>query len=86
MEAARSLRQLANYVEHNCKDDMTTFLKSGFPPVTTIRTPVKPLSESIRNIVPGDNSGQNGSARRSSHLPCRLIPLNGQGRAEEPIE
>ena len=85
MEAARSLRQLANYVVHNCKDDMTTFLKSGFPPVT-IRTPVKPLSESIRNIVPGDNSGQNGSARRSSHLPCRLIPLNGQGRAEEPIE
>ena len=80
MEAARSLRQLANYVEHNCKDDMTTFLKSGFQPVTTIRTPVKPLSESIRNIVPGDNSGQNGSARRSSHLP---LPVDSTQRAGE---
>jgi len=55
---ARSLRQLANYVEHNCKDDMTTFLKSGFQPVTTVRTKVQPLSESIRKIVPGNNSGQ----------------------------
>jgi len=58
---------------------MTTFLKSGFPPVT-IRTPVKPLSESIRNIVPGDNSGQNGSARRSSHLP---LPVDSTQRAGE---
>jgi hypothetical protein len=55
---ARSLHQLANYVEHNCKDDMTTFLKSGFQAVTTIRTKVQPLSESIRKIVPGNNSGQ----------------------------
>ncbi len=55
---ARSLRQLANYVEHNCKGDMTTFLKSGFQPVTTVRTKVQPLSESIRKIVPGNNSGQ----------------------------
>ena len=86
MEAARSLLQLANYVEHNCKDDMTTFLKSGFQPVTTIRTPVKPLSESLRAIVPGDNSGQTDLHVDPAISPCRLIPRNGQGRAEEPIE
>src|SRR5215831_12943671 len=29
---AKSLRQLGHYVEDNCKDDIATFLKSGFQP------------------------------------------------------
>ena len=37
---------------------MPTFLKSGFQPISTIRTPTAPLSESIRKIAPGKNSGQ----------------------------
>jgi hypothetical protein len=54
----KSLRQLGHYVEANCKDDMPTFLKSGFQPISRIPTPAAPLSESIRKIAPGKNSGQ----------------------------
>ena len=54
----KSLRQIGRYVEENCKDNMQTFLKSGFQPISTTRTPVPPLSEAIRKIVPGNNSGQ----------------------------
>src|SRR5213594_3104802 len=54
----KSIGQLGNYVEANCKDDMPTFLKSGFQPISTIRTPTAPLSNSFRKIVPGKNSGQ----------------------------
>ena len=53
-----SLGQLGHYVGANCKDDMPTFLKSGFQPISTVRTPAAPLSESIRKIAPGKNSGQ----------------------------
>lgn len=59
MEVLRKfLRELARYVEANCKDDMPTFLLSGFQPVTTARVVVPPVSESIRKVVPGENSGQ----------------------------
>ena len=53
----KSLRQIGRYVEENCKD-MQTFLKSGFQPISTTRTPVPPLSEAIRKIAAGNNSGQ----------------------------
>jgi hypothetical protein len=33
------LQQLAHYAEANCKDDMTTFLKSGFEAVSTTKSP-----------------------------------------------
>jgi len=54
----KSLRQLGHYAEENCKDDMTTFLKSGFQAASTTRTTAQALSEWIRKIVPGKNSGQ----------------------------
>jgi hypothetical protein len=53
----RMLRHLSHYVEANCKDDMTTFLSSGFQPAPTARTKTPPVSESIRKIEPGP-SGQ----------------------------
>jgi Fibronectin type III domain len=53
----RILRQLAHYVEGACKDDMTTFTSSGFQPVSKARTAAKPLSQSIRKITEGPNSG-----------------------------
>src|SRR5579862_9724808 len=34
----KSLRQIGHYVEENCKDDMTIFLKSGYDAVSTTRT------------------------------------------------
>ena len=54
----KSLRQLGHYAEENCKDDMSTFLKSGFQAISNTRTFAQPVSEAIRKIVPGKNSGQ----------------------------
>ena len=54
----KSLRQLGHYAEENCKDDMNTFLKSGFQAASTTRASAQPLSDWIRKIVPGKNSGQ----------------------------
>jgi hypothetical protein len=53
----KSLRRLGHYVEDNCKDDMPTFLKSGFQPITITRTPAQAVSAAIRKIVPGKNNG-----------------------------
>ena len=49
---------LAHYVEANCHGDMTIFLSSGFTPVSSVKTIVPPVSEAIRRIVLGPNSGQ----------------------------
>ncbi len=54
----RMVRQLAHYVEANCKDDMTTFLASGFEAVSTARTKTHSASEFIRKIVAGATSGE----------------------------
>ena len=51
------LRQLAHYVEAACKDDMTTFSSSGFQAVSKVRAATPPLSQSIRKITEGPNSG-----------------------------
>jgi len=52
------LRQLAHYVEAACKDDMPTFLKSGFQPVVIQRAAAPLLSQFIRKIEQGATSGQ----------------------------
>jgi len=57
-EVMRILRQLRNYVEDNCKDDVTIFVSSGFQVLSTTRTILLPLSEAIRRIDYGSNSGQ----------------------------
>jgi hypothetical protein len=54
----KMLRQLAHYVEANCKDDINIFLSSGFAPVTTVRQPTPPLSPAIRRIDATQISGQ----------------------------
>ncbi len=52
------LRQLAHHVEAASKDDLTVFLSSGFGVRPSMRTRTQPVSEFIRKIDPGDNSGQ----------------------------
>ena len=52
------LFQLAHYVEANSKEDMTIFLSSGFTPKSSTKTTTPPVSESIRTIDPGPDSGQ----------------------------
>jgi hypothetical protein len=54
----KMMRQLGQYAEAACKDDMATFLKSGFQAVSTISTPKPPLTQHIRKITQGKNSGQ----------------------------
>src|SRR5262245_17034020 len=55
---AHMLLQLAHHVETNCNGQLQTFLSSGFQPAPTSRTKAPPLSEAIRKIVPGSNSGE----------------------------
>ena len=52
------LTQLAHYAEANCKDDMTIFVSSGFTAKSSIRNTTTPVSESIKKIAPGPDSGQ----------------------------
>ena len=52
------LDQLANYVQSNCKDDMTIFLSSGFKAKSSAKTTAATASESIRYTKPGPSSGQ----------------------------
>jgi hypothetical protein len=52
------LRLLARYVEIACKNDMAIFQTSGFEAAPTTKTAPQALSERIRNIEHGPNSGQ----------------------------
>jgi len=54
----KMLHELGHYVEANCKGDLPTFLKSGFEVASKQKAVSQSLSESIRNIKNGDNSGQ----------------------------
>jgi hypothetical protein len=53
----KMMRQLGQYVETACKDDMPTFLKSGFQAAATATGAKQSLSQFIRSITPGKNSG-----------------------------
>ena len=54
----KMLRLLGRYVEVTCKDDMAIFKSSGFEPASTAKVAPGPLSEKIRKIEHGANSGQ----------------------------
>ncbi len=51
------LRALALYVELNCKDDMNTFLTSGFVARSASRSPAAPLATPV---VEGFDQGVTG--------------------------
>jgi hypothetical protein len=52
------LRLLGHYVEAVCKNDMTTFVSSGFAPATTVRTPAQPVSAPLIIAVDQGIKGQ----------------------------
>jgi len=54
----KMLRLLGRYVEVTCKDDMAIFKSSGFEPASQTRATPQPLSEKIRKVEHGANSGQ----------------------------
>src|SRR4051812_26220898 len=53
----RMVRLLGRYVEVTCEDDMAIFQTSGFQAAAP-KTPTVPLTEKIRKIDHGANSGQ----------------------------
>src|SRR5207253_5666996 len=54
----KMMRQLGRYAEEACQDDLPTFLKSGFRPQSTVTPAKQSLSQYIRKITPGKNSGE----------------------------
>ena|SRR2546427_3026750 len=54
----KMLRLLGRYVEVTCKEDMAIFQTSGFQPAPTNRTAASPLTEKIRKVEHGANSGE----------------------------
>ena len=52
------LRLLGRYVEVACKNDMAIFETSGFQAAQTIKTTKPPLTEKIRKVEHGANSGE----------------------------
>jgi hypothetical protein len=52
------LRQLGRYVEINCKNDMGTFLSSGFECASKARVPSQPLTQPAIRSVEHGNAGQ----------------------------
>jgi hypothetical protein len=84
----RMLRQLAHYVEANCKDDINILLSSGFAVVNTIRKPIESLSQSIRWI---DSTGVSGqlqvmlvSVPSAFSYELRWAPAGGPGEPPAP--
>src|SRR5690242_2197776 len=53
----KMMRELAHYAQTACKEDMTTFLKSGFRAAPAAKSTKPQLSQYIRNITQGKNSG-----------------------------
>jgi hypothetical protein len=54
----KMVRLLGRYVEVTSNGDMAVFQTSGFQPASTTKTTSQPLSEKIRKIDHGANSGQ----------------------------
>jgi hypothetical protein len=54
----KMVRLLGRYVEVTSNGDMAIFQTSGFQPAATTKTTSEPLSEKIRKIDHGPNSGQ----------------------------
>jgi hypothetical protein len=61
----KDFRLLARYVEITSNGDPAVFQTSGFQPASTTKTASEPLSESIRKIEHGANSGQISVAIRA---------------------
>jgi hypothetical protein len=68
------VRMLGRYVEGASKGDMAIFQTSGFQPASTTKTKAQPLSEKIRKIGHGPNSGQAKVWVRSLRDALSYIP------------
>jgi len=81
----RMLRDLANYVEIQCKDDLQVFLTSGFQPRSKSRSGSQPLDQpSIAEVEQGPSGTLltwiNG-VRKAKTYECRFGVLGSGGTA-----
>lgn len=74
------LKQLGRYVEVTCNGDMAIFLSSGFQPAAP-KTATPSLTEKIRKIAHGTNSGEIDlwlkAVAKASSYELRYAPANG---------
>jgi hypothetical protein len=63
------LRQLANYVQANCKEDMTVLLSSGFPIQKPQRSPV--------GVLPAPSGLTVTLGSRTGELNASATPITG---------
>ena len=79
----KMLRLLGRYVEITSNGDMAIFQTSGFQPASTTKTTSQALSESIRKIEHGANSGQIKvsvrAVRGASSYEIRYAPEGANG-------
>src|ERR1051326_507553 len=54
----KMLNLIGRYVQLACEDDMAIFMTSGFLPASTAKVQAAALSEKIRKVEHGPNSGQ----------------------------
>jgi hypothetical protein len=77
----KMVRLLGRYVEVTSNGDMSVFQTSGFQPASTTKTTTQPLSEKIRKIGHGANSGQIivwvRSVPKASSYEIRYAAANG---------
>jgi hypothetical protein len=77
----KMVRLLGRYVEITSNGDMAVFQTSGFQPASTTKTTSEPLSEKIRKIDHGANSGQIvvwlRTVAKASSYEVRYAPANG---------
>jgi hypothetical protein len=81
----RTIKQLAAYVELNCKDDMNIFLSSGFQPRSSARTPAQPLDQptilSTDQGVTGQLLVSIQAVRKAKSYELRYGPAGAGGAA-----
>jgi len=75
------IRQLGHYVEANCKDDMATFLSSGFAPIARpgASRPVSTHISSVDNGLTGQMIVRAKSSRNTHSLQVRYAPAGAGG-------
>src|SRR5437899_2696627 len=83
----KSLRLLGRYVEIMCKNDMPTFLSSGFEAASTTRTPATPLAPAAILKVEHGNIGEllvtMKPLPRARSYGVRYAPVPAGARAPE---
>jgi len=76
----KMVRLLGRYVEVTSDGDLAVFQTSGFQPASTAKTTSEPLSEKIRKIDHGPNSGQIivwvRKVSKASSYEVRYAPTN----------